>query len=144
VLRSLQKSVLNSIFGCYSKPGGHMVKQIVAIGSFLLGGAGIGLVAHLQTDPMAFTSQPPPVQHESTRLQAEVATTVQEGPAQTTDEAITEFALDTLRASRATAPAVAERELAPCSAWYEVGAATIQEGGAIGSHAVRQLCRGSR
>src|SRR5258706_9453657 len=117
-----------------------MVKQIITIGTFLLGGAGIALVAHLQTDPMAFTSQPTE-RREATRLEGEVATTVHQGPApEPTDEAITEFALDTLRASRATAPILAERELGPCSEWYEIGAATIQEGGAIGTHAARHLC----
>jgi hypothetical protein len=119
-----------------------MVKQVITIGTFLLGGAGIGLVAYLQTNPMAFTSQPATEWHESTRLQAEVATTVQEGPAAgRDDEAITEFALDTLRASRANSPLIAERELTPCSAWTEVGAAYITQGGATGSHAVRRLCR---
>ena len=118
-----------------------MVKQVITIGTFLLGGAGIGLVAYLQTNPMAFTSQPTD-RHEPTRLEAYVATTVQEGPAaERDDEAITEFALDTLRASRATAPLIAERELTPCSAWTEVGAAFITQGGATGTHAVRRLCR---
>jgi len=120
-----------------------MVKQVITIGTFLLGGAGIALVAHLQTNPMAFTSLPT-MQHDSTRLEAEVATTVQEGPAPVPTDDITDFAIDTLRASRATGAVVAQRELAPCSAWYEIGAATIQAGGATGTHAVRQLCRGSR
>jgi hypothetical protein len=119
----------------------HMVKQAITIGTFLLGGAGTALVAYLQTNPMAFTSVPTN-RHESTRLESEVATTVHEGPAAERDDAITEFALDTLRAGRINAaPAVAERELAPCSGWYEIGAATIQEGGATGTHAVRHLCR---
>ena len=118
-----------------------MVKQVITIGTFLLGGAGIGLVAYLQTNPMAFTSQPTD-RHEPTRLEAYVATTVQEGPAaERDDEAITEFALDTLRASRANSPLIAERELTPCSAWTEVGAAFITQGGATGTHAVRRLCR---
>jgi hypothetical protein len=117
-----------------------MVKQVITIGTFLLGGAGIGLVAYLQTNPMAFTTIPTD-RHEPTHLEAEVATTTHEAPAADRDDAITEFALDTLRASRLSAPLVAERELAPCSAWYEVGAATIQEGGATGTHAVRRLCR---
>ena len=118
-----------------------MVKQAITIGTFLLGGAGTALVAYLQTNPMAFTSLPSS-RHESTRLQAEVATTIHEGPAANRDDAITDFALDTLRATRINAtPVVAERELAPCSGWFEVGAATIQEGGATGTHAVRRLCR---
>jgi hypothetical protein len=123
------------------RPEATMVKQVITIGTFLLGGAGVGLVAYLQSNPMAFTSQPTDW-HESTRLQAEVATTVQEGPAAARDdEAITEFALDTLRASRANSPLIAERELTPCSAWTEVGAAFITQGGATGTHAVRRLCR---
>jgi hypothetical protein len=117
-----------------------MVKQVITIGSFLLGGAGIALVAHLQTDPMAFTSQPT-TQHEPTRLVAEVATTVHEGPAAEPTDAVTEFALDTVRPRRAARAMVAKRDLAPCSTWFEVGAATIQAGGATGTHAVRRLCR---
>jgi hypothetical protein len=117
-----------------------MVKQIITIGTFLLGGAGVALVGHLQTDPMAFTSQPT-THHESTRLQAEVATTVYEGPAAEPTDAITEFALDTVRPRRAARVKVAQRDLAPCSTWFEIGAATIQAGGATGTHAVRHLCR---
>lgn len=117
-----------------------MVKQVITIGTFLLGGAGTALVAYLQTNPMAFTSVPT-THHESTRLETEVAATVHEGPAAERDDAITEFALDTLRVGRVSAPLVAERELSPCSGWFEVGAATIQEGGATGTHAVRRLCR---
>jgi hypothetical protein len=118
-----------------------MVKQVITIGTFLLGGAGIALVAHLQTNPMAFTTQTASAWHESTRLEAEVGTTVQDGPLAEPADEVTDFAIDTLRASRATGPVVAERELAPCSGWFEVGAATIQEGGATGTHAVRHLCR---
>jgi hypothetical protein len=117
-----------------------MVKQIITIGTFLLGGSGIALVAHLQTNPMAFTSIPEQ-RHEPTRLTAEIASTVHEAPAPDPLDEISDFALDTLRASRAAPPAVAEREFAPCSVWFEVGAATIQEGGATGTHAVRRLCR---
>ena len=120
-----------------------MVKQVITIGTFLLGGAGTALVGYLQTNPMAFTTLPS-TRHEPTHLEAEVATTVHEGPAAERDDAITEFALDTLRVGRVSAPLVAERELAPCSAWIEVGAATIQEGGATGTHAVRRLCRDGR
>jgi len=117
-----------------------MVKQVITLGTFLLGGAGVALVAYLQTNPMAFTTQPI-TRHESTRLEAEVATTVHEGPAAEPTEEVTAFALDTLHAGRATGRLIAERELAPCSALFEVGAATIQEGGATGTHAVRHLCR---
>jgi hypothetical protein len=118
-----------------------MVKQAITIGTFLLGGAGTALVAYLQTNPMAFTSLPVN-HHESTRLEPEVATTVHEGPAAERDDAVTNFALDTLRgAPTSTTPVVAQRELAPCSGWFEIGAATIQEGGATGTHAVRRLCR---
>lgn len=114
-----------------------MNKQVLTLASFMLGGAGVILVAHLGANPRAFTHPvgelpfETPVSAEET-LAASVAT---QGGRIVLAEVIIAALPPASQQSRAQ-----NARLDPCSGWEDVGALYIEPGGATGVHQVRRLC----
>jgi hypothetical protein len=119
-----------------------MIKQAIAIGSLLAGGASASVVAYLQARP---APQEPRglsrAQAESTRAEPPVLTPVTVFLSDTTPLVAPEVAPKRPSNPRrvVATPAMAH-EFVPCSEFREVGAAIIREGGAVGSRMVRSLC----
>jgi hypothetical protein len=117
-----------------------MLKQAMAIGTLLSGGAGMGFIVYLQVHPLAFTSPA-----DSTRTVAVIARTAPAADPLPTAVA-TDLALP-LEQVRATAPKRAPKpakaagpELSPCTTWREVGATYLVDGRGSEARSVRGLC----
>src|SRR5260221_1321269 len=105
-----------------------MIKLVVTTGSFVLGGAGVALVAYLSVNPRAFTHplQPlpsPPQRSLSVDTPVSVASTVLPD-VMILPEVMIQASLPPLRK--------ASRPLEPCSEWSDVGAKFIAREGATG------------
>jgi len=121
-----------------------MIKEVITIGSFLVGGAGAGVIVYMNSNPYAFlreVQQVPPVAEPAAPVQ--VPATV---PADQADKIVyKELALVPAKTppSRAAArveKTPAEAESAPVCDWRSVGVHYVDEGKPTGLRRVRDLC----
>jgi len=117
-----------------------MIKHLVTVALFAIGGAGVGLVGFLGANPMAFT-------HSIGKLPPLVVPALV--PTATTVRAEVEsptFEVAEVRITRPRHVAPKERvlpaRLEPCSEWGDVGAVAADRVAAIGARRIRHLCKG--
>jgi len=125
-----------------------MKERIIALSSLAAGLAALGLVAVIQTDPLAFTHSAPAVQVREPPLSIpfpEPALTWSEPPIESA-RATESFNVVELPPVFIVLPAKSpsqpddERALEPCSTWRELGPKYVSDGTPTGSQSVRDLC----
>jgi len=110
-----------------------MNKQLLTLASFMLGGAGVILVAHLSANPLAFTHPIGALPFEAPPS-AETSIAIENSPILLAEVIIAAVP------SAAPQSRAQKAQLDPCSGWDDVGALYIEPGGATGVHRVRRLC----
>jgi hypothetical protein len=125
-----------------------MKERIIASSSLAAGLAAFGLVAVIQTDPLAFTHRAPAVQVLESPVSIpfpELALTWSEPPIESAPaiESINVLELPpvfiVLPAKNPSQPDP-ERTLEPCSTWRELGPKYVSDGAPTGTQSVRDLC----
>jgi hypothetical protein len=125
-----------------------MKQRIIALSSLAAGLAALGLVAVIQTDPLAFTHSAPAVQVLEPPLNIpflEPALTWSEPPVESppATESFNVVELPpvfiVLQAKMPSQPDH-ERTLEPCSTWRDLGPKYVSDGAPTGTQSVRDLC----
>ncbi|HYJ11654.1 MAG TPA: hypothetical protein VEX18_21675 [Polyangiaceae bacterium] len=125
-----------------------MKERIIALSSLAAGLAAFGLVAVIQTDPLAFTRSAPAVQVLEPPLSVpfpELALTWTEPPIESApaNESVKLLELPpvfiVLPAQSQPQPDD-EHALEPCSTWRELGPKYVSDGAPTGTQSVRDLC----
>jgi hypothetical protein len=118
-----------------------MIKLLITATLFVVGGAGIGVVGYLATEPLAFTRNvPAPASMVAERPPTVVPVSV---PV-TREAAPNSIWLHEVRIT-AAAPKAAKQSVVPgrydpCSEWRDVGVLFVDPAGATGVRNVRALC----
>jgi hypothetical protein len=125
----------------------HMKERIIALSSLAAGLAALGLVAVIQTDPLALTRGTPPVEIVEPPLSIplpELALVWSELPAETAPATGASNVLELppvyIVPMTRTSQTDQERTFEPCSAWRELGPKYVTDGIPTGTQWVRDLC----
>lgn len=113
-----------------------MIKQLLTVASFGVGGAGALLIGHLANTPAAFTPEPVSVVVIPVTFAGDIPVAV-EPESSLVAPVVT--AAPVVR-KPAKAPVPAETNFEACSDWTVVGAQFVEPGGATGVRSVRTLC----
>ena len=119
-----------------------MIKLLITATLFVVGGAGIGVVGYLATEPLAFTHNvPAPASMAAERPPPVVPAIV---PVMTREATANSIWLPEVRISaappRPAKQSVVPARFDPCSDWRDVGALLVDPDGASGVRNVRALC----
>lgn len=130
-----------------------MVKALITIGSFLVGGAGVGVIAYMQSNPFAFTHVVPtvvplesraavvePLKETVSVAHTEGAVMAEEKPVVLRRPQVSQVARSVSRPAPAAAPAPAEAKPPVLCDWRDIGVQFVSSGTAVGTRRVRELC----
>ena len=122
-----------------------MKERIIALSSLAAGLAALGLVAIIQTDPLALTHGTPPVQVSELQIPVpELALAWSEPPvdaaAAPRSSNVLELPPVYIVSMKSASPPEQERALEPCSVWREIGPKYVTDGVPAGTHWIRDLC----
>jgi hypothetical protein len=126
----------------------HMKERIIALSSLAAGLAAFGLVAVIQTDPLAFTDGAPTVQVLEPPLSIpfpQLAPTwseppIESGPVTESFKVLELPPVFIVLSVQNPLQPVDERTLEPCSTWRELGPKYVSDGAPSGTQSVRDLC----
>jgi len=117
-----------------------MIKLLITAAVFVVGGAGIGVVGYLATEPLAFTHPVP----APASMAAERPPVVPVSISTTREAAANSIWLPEVRITaappRAAKQSVVPARFDPCSEWRDVGVLFVDPAGATGVRNVRALC----
>ena len=119
-----------------------MIKLLVTATLFVVGGAGIGVVGYLATEPLAFTHRvpaPASIAAERPPTAVPVGVPMMTGEANTNSIWLPEVWI-TAAPPRAAKQSIVPARFDPCSEWRDVGVSFVDPAGATGVRNVRALC----